>query len=206
MALSGCPVLAIEGTHASGKTSLVYALAAHYRAAGVNVAITGEPARVSPFMEQVVLHGVGDFDLDAEVDLFGAQLTTQLRAARHHSLLIADKTICNVIAYARLVLDQIDPATTRVLDAMAGFAAAWAPLAYDVVFHVCDQYGEQQPGDDFRAKVTGLQDATAKAVRDECTAAGVRLVEVPPNLSVGNRVTFVTTHLTGHGGVFASLP
>jgi hypothetical protein len=204
--LAGCPVVAFEGPHACGKTTLIYALAAHYRAAGVNVAISGEPARVSPFMEQIVLHGRGDFDLDAEVDLFGAQLSAQLRAARHHSLLLADKTLCNVLAYARLVLNTTDPSTARVLDAMAGFAATWAPIAYDVVFYLGDQFAEHQPGDAFRAKVAGLQDETADAVRAECARAGVALVDVPLGQTTHERVTFVGERLTRHGHPFLSLP
>ncbi|MGH8903707.1 MAG: hypothetical protein ACRDYA_19050 [Egibacteraceae bacterium] len=41
----------------------------------------------------------GGFDLVAEVDLFAAQLTALLRTARHHTLVVADKTIANVLAY-----------------------------------------------------------------------------------------------------------
>lgn len=47
MSMRDCIVIAIEGTHACGKTTLVHALMAHYRAQGVNVACTGEPARSS---------------------------------------------------------------------------------------------------------------------------------------------------------------
>lgn len=205
MAQAGAPVIALEGPHSSGKTTLIYALAAYYRAVSVNVAITGEPARASPFMEDIVLRGYGGFDLDAEVDLFGAQLTSQLRAARHHALLIADKTVCNVLAYARLLLDGTEAPNAQVLDAMAVFAAAWAPIAYDLVFYLPDQFDEDQPGDGMRAKVTGLQNGVAKALRDECRAAGIQLVDVPPGLTVEERVAFVTEHVSGHGGPFASL-
>ena len=45
-----------------------------------------------------------EFDLETEVDLFAAQLSAQLRAARQHKVIIADKTIANVMAYAWLVL------------------------------------------------------------------------------------------------------
>jgi len=76
-----CAVLAVEGTHASGKTTLTHTLAAHYREQGIHVATVEEPARRSPF-EEIVVHGRGQFDLETEADLFGAQLSAQLRAAR----------------------------------------------------------------------------------------------------------------------------
>jgi thymidylate kinase len=72
--LRDCVVLAVEGTHASGKTPLTHALAAHYREQGIHVATVEEPARNSPFIEEIVVHGKGQFDLETEVDLFAAQL------------------------------------------------------------------------------------------------------------------------------------
>jgi thymidylate kinase len=76
-----CTVLAVEGTHASGKTTLTHALAAHYREQGIHVATVEEPARHSPFIEEIVVHGQGWFDLETEADLFGAQLSAQLSLA-----------------------------------------------------------------------------------------------------------------------------
>ena len=78
-------MIAVEGTHASGKTTLTHALAAHYREQGIHVATVEEPARHSPFVEEIVVHGKGCFDLETEVDLFAAQLSAQLRAARQHT-------------------------------------------------------------------------------------------------------------------------
>ncbi|MCT2280774.1 hypothetical protein M3G91_24455 [Micromonospora chalcea] len=57
MTIRTCVVVSIEGTHAAGKTTLVHALTAHYRARGVLVACTPEPARTSPFIEETVIHG-----------------------------------------------------------------------------------------------------------------------------------------------------
>jgi thymidylate kinase len=55
--LRDCVVLAIEGTHASGKTTLAHALTAYYREHGIHVAVVEEPARHSPFIEEIVVHG-----------------------------------------------------------------------------------------------------------------------------------------------------
>src|SRR6266436_1132310 len=90
--LRDCVVIAIEGTHASGKTTLTHALAAYYRERGIHVTTVEEPARHSPFIEEIVVHGKGAFDLETEVDLFAAQLSAQLRAAppAHHDRLRQD--------------------------------------------------------------------------------------------------------------------
>lgn len=193
MSARGCRLVAIEGTHASGKTTLVHALVAHYQAQGVLVGCSEEPARTSPFMEDIVIHGQGEFDLIAEVDLFGAQLSEQLRASRHLQLLICDKTVINVLAYARLVLDTPPGShTAAVVAAMAQFCAAWATV-YDAVFYCADSY--HQDNDPMRAKVTHLQDATAHAVLDTCTAAGVALHHIPTGLTVDQRVTWVARQL-----------
>jgi predicted ATPase len=189
VAIQDCLLVAVEGTHASGKTTLIHALVAHYRAQGVLVDCTGEPARTSPFIEEIVIHGRGGFDLPTEVDLFAAQLMTQLRTARHQRLLICDKTVANVLAYARLVLDpSADPLTAPVLDAMEQFCRSWAPV-YDLVVYSTDQY--QQPADPYRAKVAALQDATAQAVRTTCTEVGIELHDIPLGLSVAERVAWV---------------
>ncbi|MBB5874644.1 putative ATPase [Allocatelliglobosispora scoriae] len=189
MPMRDCIIVAIEGTHACGKTTLVHALTANYRERGVNVACTGEPARTSPFAEETVIFKRGEFDLPFEVDLFGAQLTTQLRAARHHELLICDKTIMNVAAYADMLLKP-EPGTREaaVVGAMTAFCAAWS-YTYDAVVYCPDRY--DQPNDPFRAKVAHLQDETARAVHNACTSSGAPVLDLPLGLSVAQRVAWV---------------
>ncbi len=190
MSIRDCVLIAVEGTHASGKTTLVHALTAHYRSHGVLVDCTGEPARTSPYIEETVLHDTGGFDLATEVDLFAAQLSTSLRAARHQHLLICDKTIVNVLAYARMVLPAPPGGhDATVLDAMAGFCRAWVPV-YDAVFYLPERY--QQPTDPFRAKVAHLQDQTATAVRAAYAAVGAPLIDVPPGLDLPERVQWIS--------------
>ena len=72
--LRDCVVIAVEGTHASGKTTLTHALAAHYRERGIHVATVEEPARHSPFIEEIVVHGKGQF---GGVDLAGVNIGGQ---------------------------------------------------------------------------------------------------------------------------------
>lgn len=193
MTMHGCQVVAIEGTHAAGKTTLVHGLVAHYRARGVLVTNTSEPARASPFIEDIVLHGTGDFDLPTEVDLYGAQLTSQLRAARHHQLLICDRTIMAVLAYAQLVLPP-EPRTAKVLIAMEQMCRAWAPIFYDAIILCTDTY--QAPHDQMRSKVTGLQHDIAHAIRTICDTTGITTYNMPTGLSAGDRTSWAVNAIT----------
>jgi hypothetical protein len=190
MSVRGCVLVGIEGTHASGKTTLVHALTAYYRQRGVLVDCTGEPARTSPFIEEIVIHGKGGFDLPTEVDLYATQLSATLRAARHQHLLICDKTIVNVLAYARMVLDTpVGSHDAAVLDAIAEFCRAWAPATYDAVFYLPDHY--HHPADPLRAKVAHLQAETAEAVRATCADVGLALLDVPAGLDTAGRVAWI---------------
>ncbi|MGW3232484.1 AAA family ATPase [Kitasatospora sp. NPDC001095] len=195
MPIRDCTVVAIEGTAAAGKTTLVHALTAHYREQGVNVAATGEPARVSPYLEEIVLHNKGNFDLTAEVDAFAAQLTTTMRAARNHRLLITDKTPANVLAYARLVLDQEDPQIRAVLRSIESLCNSWMPLAYEVVIHCRDHYDQEAGGDRFRGRVLHLQNETETAVYEAIQAANVPILDLPQGLTTQARVEWIAKHL-----------
>ncbi len=192
-------MLAIEGTHASGKTTLTHALAAYYRERGIHVATVEEPARHSPFIEEIVVHDKGAFDLETEVDLFAAQLSAQLRAARQHTMIIADKTIANVMAYAWLVL-QTPPGSREaaVLDAMKAFCQAWAGT-YDAVFYCCDRFGQHQEGDPYRSKVLDLQPAADRVVRSTCATVGQRVIDIPPSMTTAERVSWIAARVTKLG-------
>lgn len=197
--LRNCGVIGIEGTHASGKTTLAYALAAHYRERGVHAAAVEEPARNSPFIEEIVVHNRGTFDIETETDLFAAQLTAQLRAARQHTLIIADKTIANVVAYARMILPA-RPGTSQeaVLDAMTAMASAMG-RSYDAVFYCCDRFSPHQDGDRYRDKVAGQQAAADRIVRAACAAAGQRVIDIPPSMTTADRVAWIAAHVTRLG-------
>jgi len=119
------------------------------------VATVEEPARRSPFIEKIVVHGRGRFDLETEADLFGAQLSARLRAAGQHTMIIRNKTIANVLAYAWLVLSA-PPGSGPGRD--GSLLPRLGPV-YDIVFCCCDNYAQEQAGDPYRAKVLDLQSA-----------------------------------------------
>jgi nicotinamide riboside kinase len=191
----GCTVIAVEGTHASGKTTLVHALVGHYRERGIHMTCVEEPARQSPFMEDIVLRGRGIFDMPTELDAYAAMLTAHLRAARNHEALVTDKTPLNVVAYARLLLP---PWQKPVTDAMLGLFAATASL-YDAVLYVRDTFNTAQPGDTFRSKVAGHQVLIDSALREAAIQAGVTLIEVPVGLTTAQRISWISAHLAESG-------
>ncbi|MDL4770701.1 AAA family ATPase [Actinomadura xylanilytica] len=195
MSIRDCTVIAVEGTHATGKTTLVHALTSHYRERGIHVTCTGEPARISPFMEEIVLHHVGTFDVVAELDALGAQLTAQLRAARHHHLLICDKTLINVVAYARMLLP---PKDRDVLEAMTNLCRATSHL-YDAVFYPVDTFNPRQHGDRFRDKVADQQDELDELLRAELKAAGLNPIVIPPGRKTAARVEWISARLATEG-------
>ena len=144
--LRDCVVIAVEGTHASGKTTLTHALAAHYRERGIHVATVEEPARHSPFIEEIVVHGKGQFDLETEVDLFAAQLSAQLRAARQHTMIICrqDHRQRPGLRLARAADPARQPRGRRALDAMNSVLPKPGHGTYDAVFYCCDRFGQHQ--------------------------------------------------------------
>ncbi|MEU6406775.1 hypothetical protein [Streptomyces sp. NPDC046985] len=200
MPIRDCRVIAVEGTQAAGKTTFVHALTARLREQGVNVACTGEPARTSPFMEDIVLHGEGGFDLVAEMDLFAQHFTVPLRAARHHRVLITDKTPLNVLALAGLVLDLSEPRVGAWLRSAERMCQVWMPLAYDMVVYCGDRYDQKAGGDRMREKVLPLQDQADEAVRAALRKVPeVPVLSMPLNLTVAERVQWTVERVEETG-------
>jgi hypothetical protein len=131
LTLRAARLVADDGTHASGKTTLSYAVAALLlRRHGVHVGVLGEPARLSPFVDDVVIHKAGDFDMLLELDLFALQITQCVRGARSYDVVLADKIVINVLTYCKLVV----PITPGTWDAqMVGAMDARSVTQIDVV-------------------------------------------------------------------------
>lgn len=197
--LRHCVVLGVEGTCGSGKTTLTYALAAHYRELGVAVSVVEEQARQSPFIEEILAGGCDGFDVAAEADLFAAQLSAQLRAARRSEMIICDTTTASVLAYAWLVL-QAPPRSpaAAAIGAMEAFCRALAP-AYDAVFYCCDRFRCDPAGDPWRARFLELQPAADRVIRSTCATVGQRVIDIPPNMTTGHRVSWITARASKLG-------
>lgn len=179
MAVRRARLIAIDGTHASGKTTLKYRVASDLRMRGINVAVLEEPARSSPLVDDVVLHNSGSFDIVLEAELFAQHIMNCARASRQADLIISDKTTSNVLAYTRTLLAwQNGDWTSRMIDGLTALDAAWCE-AYDAVFYMTSRYNETQQGDNYRQKVVGLQASVDHAVQNEYATAGVTPILVP---------------------------
>lgn len=150
-------------------------------------------------MEDIVLNGKGDFDLVAELDLLAQHFTVPLRAARHHQVLITDKTPANVLALAGLVLDSTEPGVAAVLSAAEVLCRSWMSLAYDVVLYCEDRYDQKAGGDRMREKVLGLQDEAAEAIYQALRFSTVKILKVPMDLTVAERVQWAVERVDEMG-------
>lgn len=191
MTLRAAKLVAFDGTHASGKTTLIYAVAALLRRQDVHVVVLGEPARASPFVDDVVIRESSDFDILLELDIFAAQITNCVRGARSYEVVLADKTPTNVLAYCKMVVN-IAPGTwdARMVDAMEAFCHPWG-AAYDAVFYCQDYYSTSRQGDQYRSKVAHLQAQADELVRAEYARLNQPLTFIPRSLDVDERARWV---------------
>jgi predicted ATPase len=199
MTLRDSVVVAFDGTHSSGKTTLIYAVAAALRSRGVHVVPLGEPARTSPFVDDVVVHKAGHFDMLLELDIFAAHMTNCLRAARSYSVVLADKTLTNVLAYCKMLV-QAQPGSwdDQMINVMDKFCASWGE-AYDAVFYTQDSYDTYQHGDIYRSEVAHLQAEADLRVRAEYERLRQELILIPKGLVLSERTNWVVRKLEEKG-------
>ncbi len=177
--------MAVEGPQAAGKTALAHALTAALIECGRVAAFVPEPAASSPFVEEFALHG-GAADTSTELDLLTAQVSAQLRAARHREVLVCDKTTFNVLAHCSEVLAP-EAVSSPMVQAMRRLAMAWG-CVYDRVFLCADRFTAD--ADPFRDPLRDRQDTVAARLEEELTLAGAQVVPIPRGLSTAQRVRF----------------
>ena len=88
---------------------------------------------------------------------------------------------------------------------MEAFCRAWAST-YDVVFYCCDRFAQHQAGDPYRAKVLDLQSAADRVVRSTCATVGQRIIDIPPNMTTAERVSWIAARVTKLGITAAAHP
>lgn len=95
-------LIAITGTHGTGKTTLSFQLAAEYKKLGANVKVIQEVARICPFP-------INDgMTKQAALWIYHEHSKKQLEACRDHDVIICDRTICDSFAYAQYFGIEID--------------------------------------------------------------------------------------------------
>ncbi len=186
MSLGGTALIAVEGSHGTGKSTLVHGLTARLKERSVNVAALVETARRSPFVEELAIHRSTSFSLAAQLQLFCTQLAEEQLLARHHEMIVADCSVVNALGYARL-LPSLSVNEEALLIALEGVVAAYAG-SYDVVFYLEDRYELARTNDPYRLEDEGIRARADIAIRAECEAVGLPLVQVPVSLSLQERL------------------
>lgn len=188
-------LVAVEGAHASGKTTLVHALTARLKEAHVHVAVHGDVARESPLVEEAIVHGKGEIDLTTELQLFAAQLAGEQLLARHHELVLCDKSLLSVIAYSTLFLDgKLDERERELLAAMRTMSHLYAER-YDAVFLLGDLYPLEATDDPHRLVEQDGRLRLAGLLAAECESAAVQLHRVPVGLSSAEKLAWVSERI-----------
>ncbi len=193
--MSGCAVVALEGSHGTGKSTLAHALVTLYKTRSVNAALVAETARRSPFVETAVIHGVGGFSMEAELQLFGAHMAEEQLSARHHELVICDKTIANIVGYAKLLASE-QGRSAKLLASMSGLAGAYSPF-YDLVIYMSELYDPARTKDPYRPKDRDFQRSADRYIRAACEDAGMTLTELPRDLDFQSQVLWTAEQIDG---------
>lgn len=194
MSIRNCRIIAIEGSHGTGKSTLVHALTAHYKSSNIHAASLAELARESPFVEETVIHKYAEFDLSAELHLFASQIAREQLLARFHQLLICDKTIANVLGYSRIFLPNDSSAfQIEMLAHLQTFCRIYA-TQYDAVIFVSDVYDLLSTQDPFRPKDIEFQRQADESIKNVCREMNIPLMELPLGLSLAEKVAWVVEH------------
>jgi nicotinamide riboside kinase len=86
--------IAVIGTHGTGKSTLTYLLASHYKKIGKNVKIIQETARNCPFP---INH---EMKIETCFWIFHEQCKKELEAEKNHDIVICDRTCLDSFLYA----------------------------------------------------------------------------------------------------------
>jgi hypothetical protein len=195
MSIGMCQMVGIEGAHGTGKSTLALAVAAECKRRHIHAACLIERARESPFIEDTVIRNLGPVTIYGELHLLGEQIAAEQRLARHHSLVVCDKTVANVLGYARLLLGkQDDPFTRELLERLPPMLESYARL-YDRVFFLSDFYDLERTHDPFRPSDAAFQLATDEALRVACADLKLKVEFVAPGLEYEAKVRWVVERI-----------
>jgi thymidylate kinase len=87
-------IIAITGTHGTGKTTLTFALAMHYKHQGANVKIIQEVARSCPFPLN------DKMTRETALWIYHEHSKKELEARKDHDIVICDRTAFDSFVYA----------------------------------------------------------------------------------------------------------
>lgn len=188
--IKGKILMAFDGTHASGKTTLKYLMAAKMKERGINCVVLPEPARMSALVDDVVLRNKGNFDIPLEVDLIMNHISLCIRGARDGNIILSDRTPVNVFAYAKLLVNSSDAMENELLERCEALVEKWINF-YDLVFYCQDFYQADIAKDNLRSKVMGIQSEVDSETRKQYERFGCNLQYIPKGLSSEEKANFV---------------
>jgi AAA domain len=194
MTIRNCKVVAIDGTHETGKSTLVAGLLGHLKSQGVNATQITEIARSSSYLEEAFFQPDGIVDIFTELSLFAGQIAEELEAARHHDVLICDRSVVNVLGYVDvyMVAERQTPVASYI-GAMREFTRSYASI-YDIVFYLNDRYSSPY-ADPYRPPDQLHREAVDAAVLANYSAFGIELVKVPLSLDLGAKVAWTAGYV-----------
>jgi len=188
--IKGKILIAFDGTHASGKTTLKYLIASKLKERGFNCVVLPEPARNSALVDDVVLRNKGKFDIPLEVDLIMNHISQCIRGARDGDIILSDRTPVNVIAYTQLLIESSDEMEIGLLERCDSLVGKWIEF-YDLVFYCQDFYQADITKDNLRSKVVGIQSEVDSETRNQYKRFGFDLQYIPRGFSSEEKANFV---------------
>lgn len=188
--IKGKFLLAFDGTHASGKTTLKYQIAARLKEKGINCVVLSEPARNSSLVDDVVLRGIDNFDIPLEVDLIMNHISQCIRGTRDGELILSDRTPANVLAYTELLISSENQLENDLLEKCNSLVETWVKF-YDLIFYCQDYYVADVSTDNRRSKVIEIQKEVDVETRKQYNKFGCEVQLIPEGLSLDEKADFV---------------
>lgn len=190
--LNARPMVAIEGTHGAGKTSLMRSLAALLGERGHLPEIVEDQGRRSSYIQDGT-RGSSVGDVMLEVAIATARAHAELEAARRGQLVLCDRSVLAGLPYVDLGATSRLVSDSALYDTLKSFLLAYARRAYDLVIlvdRVFDQRDEQR-ADPLRPMDSALQATYRERIRDLLTAAEIPILavtEVEPSAVTASRL------------------
>lgn len=155
--MRGMAAFAISGCHGSGKTTLCHSVVAKLKRQHVNIGMVSESARSSHYLIG------GDKSPEMHLEVMALHVVNEMRAFRMYDVIIADRSIFDFIAYAK-VRFPTDFSENLFTGAICKLAESYKDF-YSLIFLTSGSYGNPER-DLLRAKeITAAQEFDA-ALRD----------------------------------------
>jgi nicotinamide riboside kinase len=197
MAIRDTKVVAFEGAHGSGKTTLVHATVGLFRSRHINATDVPESARSSPFFQSALIYGRETIDEWAELHLLGDQIATEQVRARTSELLVTDRTVLNVASYWRVRMPEQALISGGLFSSTRSFAISYSRRVYDLVFLLTDNFlhltdGFRETDERFRRKVQ-------EQLELDLAELGIDLVRIPSGLDLPEKLQLVSEAIDACG-------